>query len=173
MCVCVHARVSNSVALDSWWPHCSPPVSAVCAVLQARILEWVAIPFSRRSSRTRDWTQVSCFAGEFFIVWAMSLQLLFFPTLKTTITLICDLKFLLCSKYWIISGSQLWVNLPPEGHFLMFGDIFCYHNYRERVDSGGSLVGRGQGYSWCTGWPTPKKNFLVQMSSGPTLSNAD
>ena len=38
-------------------------------ILQARILEWIAMPFSRRSSWPRDWTHVSCFAG-FFTVWA-------------------------------------------------------------------------------------------------------
>ena len=36
---------------------CSPPGSSVHGTLQARILEWVAIPFSRRSSQPRDWTQ--------------------------------------------------------------------------------------------------------------------
>ena len=49
---------------------CSPPGSSVHEILQARILEWVAVPFSRRSSRARDWTQVSCIAGVFFTVWA-------------------------------------------------------------------------------------------------------
>ena len=39
-------------------------------VLQARILEWVAIPFSRASSQPRDWTQVSSIAGRFFTSWA-------------------------------------------------------------------------------------------------------
>ena len=39
---------------------CSPPGSSVHGVLQARILEWVAVPFSR------DQTQVSCIAGRFF-----------------------------------------------------------------------------------------------------------
>ena len=34
-------------------------------VLQARILEWVAFPFSRASSQPRDWTQVSLIAGGF------------------------------------------------------------------------------------------------------------
>ena len=38
---------------------CSPPSSSVHGILQARILERVAIPFSRGSSRPRDWTQVS------------------------------------------------------------------------------------------------------------------
>ena len=35
---------------------CSPPGSSVQGILQARILEWVAIPFSRGSSQSRDWT---------------------------------------------------------------------------------------------------------------------
>ena len=39
-------------------------------ILQARILEWVAMPSSRGSSQPRDWTQVSCIAGGFFTVWA-------------------------------------------------------------------------------------------------------
>ena len=47
---------------------CSPPGSPVHGVLQARILEWVAISFSRGSSLPRDWTQVSCIAGRFFII---------------------------------------------------------------------------------------------------------
>jgi len=49
---------------------CSLPGSSVHGILQARILEWVAIPFSRESSRLRDWTRVSCTADRFFTVWA-------------------------------------------------------------------------------------------------------
>ena len=45
---------------------CSPPGSSVHGILQARILEWVAMPSSRGSSWPRDWTQVSCTTGEFF-----------------------------------------------------------------------------------------------------------
>ena len=43
----------------------------VDGILQAIMLEWVAIPFSRESSHTRDQTQVSCIAGGFFINWAI------------------------------------------------------------------------------------------------------
>ena len=46
------------------------PGSSLRGILQARILEWVAIAFSRRSSWPRGWTQVSCIAGRFFMVWA-------------------------------------------------------------------------------------------------------
>ena len=49
--------------------NCSPPASSVHGILQARIQEWVAIPFSRGSSWPRDWTQISCTAGGFFTVW--------------------------------------------------------------------------------------------------------
>ena len=49
---------------------CSPPSSSVHGILQARSLEWVAIPFSRGSSWPRDRTWVSCTAGRFFTNWA-------------------------------------------------------------------------------------------------------
>ena len=45
---------------------CRPPGSSVHGILQARILEWVAISFSRGSSQPRDRTWVSCTAGRFF-----------------------------------------------------------------------------------------------------------
>ena len=44
----------------------SPPSSSVHGILQARILEWAAISFSRGSSRPRDQTQVSRIAGRCF-----------------------------------------------------------------------------------------------------------
>ena len=45
---------------------CSPPSSSVRGILQARILEWVAVSFSRGSFRPRDRTQVSHIAGRHF-----------------------------------------------------------------------------------------------------------
>ena len=44
--------------------------SSVHGILQARILEWVATPFSRGSSRPRDQTWVSSTVGRFFTIWA-------------------------------------------------------------------------------------------------------
>ena len=49
---------------------CSPPGSSVHGILQARILEWVAISFSRGSFWPRDQTQVSHIAGRCFNLWA-------------------------------------------------------------------------------------------------------
>ena len=63
ICVCV---LCYSVRSDSLRPPCSPPGSSVHGILQARILEWVAISFSRGSSRPRDRTPISSTAGGFF-----------------------------------------------------------------------------------------------------------
>ena len=54
-------RESHSVVLIL----CDPMAYTVHGILQARILEWVAFPFSRGSSQPRDRTQVSCTAGRF------------------------------------------------------------------------------------------------------------
>ena len=49
---------------------CSQPGSSVHEIFQARILEWVAIFFSRGASWPRDQTHVSYIAGRFFTIWA-------------------------------------------------------------------------------------------------------
>ena len=54
---------------------CSLPASSLHGVLQARILEWVAISFSRGSSWLRDQTRASCIADICFNLWATSAQI--------------------------------------------------------------------------------------------------
>ena len=54
---------------------CSPPDSSVHGISQARILEWVAISFSRRDSWSRDQTHASCLAGVFFTIEPPSLPI--------------------------------------------------------------------------------------------------
>ena len=49
---------------------CSLPHSSVHGIFQARILEWVAISFSRASSQPRDRTRVSRIVGKHFTIWA-------------------------------------------------------------------------------------------------------
>ena len=55
-----HLVVSDSLWSHRLWPTRGHGAPSVHGVLQARTLEWVAIPFSRGSSRPRDWTWVSC-----------------------------------------------------------------------------------------------------------------
>ena len=47
---------------------CSLPGSSAHGIFQARVLEWAAVSFSRRSSQPRDQTQVSCIAGRRFTI---------------------------------------------------------------------------------------------------------
>ena len=63
---------SGSVVSDSATPSmdCSLPGSSIHGILQARILEWVAFPFSRGSSQPRDPTQISHIEGRLFTRWA-------------------------------------------------------------------------------------------------------
>ena len=56
---------------------CNPIVYTVHEFLQARILEWVAFPFSRGSPQPRDRTQISCIAGRFLTSWGTREALVF------------------------------------------------------------------------------------------------
>ena len=118
---------------------CSLPDSSVHGILQARILEWVAIPSSRWSSQLRDWTQVSYFTGRFFIIWAIrepselcsiacahwSLRKAFLSLLailwNSAFKWVC-LPFLICLS--LIFFSQLFVR-PPQTIILPFAFLFC------------------------------------------------
>ena len=64
----------------------SPPGSSVCGILQAPTLEWDAMPSSRESSQPSDQTQVSCFAGRFFTIWATIYGQLIFVILQALMT---------------------------------------------------------------------------------------
>ena len=65
------ASLVTQSCLTLWDPmDYSPPDSSVHGILQARVLERVAMPSSRGSSQPRDWIQVSCIAGRFFPFWA-------------------------------------------------------------------------------------------------------
>jgi len=66
------SEVTHS-SLTLWDPvDCGLPGSSVHGIFRARILEWVAISFSRGSSRPRDWTRDSCIVGRPFTFWASS-----------------------------------------------------------------------------------------------------
>ena len=62
LCMLSHLVMSNSVMSNPM--DCSPPGSSVHGIFHARILEWVAVPFSRGSSQSRDRTHVSHIAGD-------------------------------------------------------------------------------------------------------------
>ena len=80
---------------------CSLPGSSVYGIFQTRVLEWVAISFSRGSSRPRDRTQVSCIVGRHFTIWATRevkganlywFHLIFIPLNKIDLRLISQMR---------------------------------------------------------------------------------
>ena len=77
----------------------SPPVSSVHGILQARILECLAISFSRGSSGPRDQTLVSYIAGRFFTVWA---------------TREVHVHYTITKYHWL-SGLNNWFCSPSSG----------------------------------------------------------
>ena len=94
---------------------CSPPDSSLHGILQARILKWVAIPFSRGSSWPRDWVQVSCITGRFFTNWAIRVAPSPLHTLtnvsvsfKTQWTILPTLPHLQTASW--VCGLSVWIS---------------------------------------------------------------
>ena len=69
VCVCVCMLVTQSYTILCDPMDCSSPGSSVHGILQARTLEWVAIPFSGGSSQPKNQTRVSHIACRFFTIW--------------------------------------------------------------------------------------------------------
>ena len=94
------------------------PGSSVHGILQARILEWVAISFSRGSSWPRDRTQVFCIAGRLFTIWASreAYKILYICLNKETASLVSSLKSSL--SYFLVASQGkpcclfLWEIIP-------------------------------------------------------------
>ena len=71
--------------LNPGLPHCRPILYQLSHQGSPRILEWVASPFSSRSSQPRNWTGASCIAGGFFTSWATQESLPEKPLLKESL----------------------------------------------------------------------------------------
>ena len=103
---------------------CSPLGSSVHGVFQARILEWVAISFSRGSSWPRDQTQVSCIAGRLFV---LSVQ---FSSVAQLCRLFADPWIAACQASLSITISQSSLKLTsiesvmPSSHLILCCPFF-------------------------------------------------
>ena len=111
----------------------SPPGSTVHGILQARILEWVAIIFSRGSSWPRDQTwisYVSCIAGGFFTtgtIWEACKMSNIFSRLKSHLP-------------WIPKRPQPPCFLFPSGYSLSVSSIASYSSKKELNEYSGLWV---------------------------------
>ena len=128
MCICV---LSHSVLSDCLQPHllaCQAPLSM--GILQTRIVEWVTMPSSRRSSQPRDWAQVSRIADGFFTIWATREAL-------CVCVCVCDFSVLLWASvanlYHLI--LQFWFSFNVFHEYQFHGTVFpeavVYQGVRE------------------------------------------
>jgi len=112
--------VNHSVVPNSLWPYGLYPARHLCpGILQARILEWVAIPFSRGSSWPRDRTWVFCIAGRLpfepnlnSIHWLLGMTwefILFYATISQYLVVMLLLLVLVCSNldWWLTFNSRI------------------------------------------------------------------
>ena len=109
---------------DSLWPY-GLPCSSVHGILQAKVLEWVAISFSRGSSEPRDQTRVSCIAHRFFTIWAIREAIKILKILKNNSTKKCVSIHKYLSNRWKLYNffffflmgfavTQWWKNPPAN-----------------------------------------------------------
>ena len=98
---------------------CSLPGSSVHWIFQKRILEWVAISFSRRSFQPRDWTQVSLIVGRHFTIWATrecrALSQLFHSPLSLS-SRGSYFFFTFCHKCGVICISEV-IDISPSNYY--------------------------------------------------------
>ena len=111
-------------------------------ILQARILEWVAMPSSRGSTRPRDQTQFFCIAGGFFTVWA---------TREASNLLIAFAKYaLVYDTYYLLalwSWSNYKISLPQFPHFhragsglQLFGFLYFLNDSYQIMSAGSDQI---------------------------------
>ena len=115
----------------------SPPGSSFHGILQARILEWVAIPYSRRSSWPCNQTWVSCIIGRFFTVWATGeAQTILYCTLNNFVKRVDIILYAFChnKKRFFnvqkISSARLQIIRSMQKFF------FCVFLYKPKLKIG-------------------------------------
>ena len=96
---------------------CSPPGSSVQGISQARILEWVAISFSRGSSWPGDRIHVSCMAGEFFTIEPLRKPIIWF----FSVCFFWSVQLKVCQFCLIFSKNQLLISF-------IFSIVFSFFN---------------------------------------------
>ena len=136
---------SCSVMSDCDPMDCNLPGSSVHGIFQARILDCVAISFSRGSSCPGDWTQDSCIAGGFFTQWATK-EVLSLENNLIAMHIKCPWYVAFWdSRYWVFSGCLLktaWNSWTLWGHFLflLIDQLSEWEKKREKHENRNSIT---------------------------------
>ena len=105
---CAWSLTCVQLFVTPWTVACQAPLSM--GILQARILEWVAMPSSRGSSQPRDQTQVSGMAVRFFTIWAIrdaQVSLLFSQIIPPSSPRVQESVFHICICFAVLNvGSS-------------------------------------------------------------------
>ena len=113
---------------------CDSMDCSIHGILQARILEWAAVPFSRGSSQPRDWTQVSCIAGGLFTNWAIREAhhfFFFFVRTEAPKLLPPDVKSQLIGKDWCWTTMKAGIEGSDEDEMVGWHHQFNWHEFEK------------------------------------------
>ena len=83
------------------------PSFSVHGILQARILEWIAIPFARGSSWLKDQTQTSCIASSFLTIWATQIRNYYISNFSANLYHMCEQQWRWGKNKDILHTSKL------------------------------------------------------------------
>ena len=102
---------------------CSLPCSSIHGIFQARVLEWIAISFSRGPSRPRDRTQVSCIVGRCFTIWTTRKVLYYIINLvirhfSTWINPEIKKKTQLSKLAWLVKKTNLFIKMEKASLYV-------------------------------------------------------
>ena len=153
-------------------------------ILQARIVEWVAMSSSRGSFQPRDRTQVSCIAGAFFTVWATKEALIKIYLSSNNIP--CTFTFLCLLLCYDLHEDKGWLSFESEPPYLAQGlvhtsssvNIFLIKQWISHLFGEVNTVCGSMGL-----WSTPRRqrkrevprkylphHFVIQFQGRETLS---
>ena len=122
--LCMPAGSVACLCLTLFHPmDCSPPGSSIHGISQARILEWVAISFSRGSSQLRVWTHFSCIGRQILYHWAMCMR----PSSQVSAAFLVTLPLTQHPSHYVqsmelfsvLSPLCLWTRCLPLLNFLL------------------------------------------------------
>ena len=169
MCsLCIHNKSLQSCPTLCDHTDCSPPGSSVHGILQAIILEWVAIPFSRGSSQTWDGIRISCIGRQVLYHWCLgSYSYMGLNPHKSYALTVRHAKFrLLCLFHlafyrtdylWQFQFLPLYQHFP---HSSVGKESACNAEDPSSIPGSGRSPGEGKGYplqcsglensDWCT-----------------------
>ena len=186
LCFCWHSVNKCVLVAQLCLTLCNPmdysqPGLYVHGTLEARILDWVAIPFSRGSSWPRDLTWVSCIAGRFFAIWATRQWVLLFLLLILSSVRLGCLRFLMLPdvhlyhcfplitafavshRLWLLVFSLIWVFSFFFNFALIPSVVHCVFS----SEAAGNSLAEAQTYTFCnsTSWPFPLECLgrMIQM----------